>query len=154
MPTVLRTAALEFQWPCFPHLRHSSRFRKQKMHLYWSEHAADKLPPIPPLRCIQYTTVYLKIRILGDMFLGVSQCTLLARLSSVWIKWSDHMFLVDIVHNLFIHGFCVSIEMVNVMLSELCAQADPPDVSLIPASDVVGVTVLLLTCSYRDKVGQ
>jgi len=30
-------------------------------------------------------------------------------------------------------------------------QADPPDVSLIPASDVVGVTVLLLTCSYRDK---
>lgn len=30
-------------------------------------------------------------------------------------------------------------------------QADPPDVSKIPVSDIVGVTVLLLTCSYRDK---
>lgn len=30
-------------------------------------------------------------------------------------------------------------------------QADPPDISKIPASDIVGVTVLLLTCSYRDK---
>lgn len=30
-------------------------------------------------------------------------------------------------------------------------QADPPDPSKIPSSDVVGVTVLLLTCSYRDK---
>jgi histone chaperone ASF1 len=30
-------------------------------------------------------------------------------------------------------------------------QADPPDVSKIPATDVVGVTALLLTCHYRDK---
>ena len=30
-------------------------------------------------------------------------------------------------------------------------QADPPDVSKIPAGDVLGVTVLLLTCSYNAK---
>ena len=29
-------------------------------------------------------------------------------------------------------------------------QADPPDVTKIPQSDVLGVTVLLLTCSYND----
>eukprot|EP00227_Mantoniella_beaufortii_P019386 CAMPEP_0197581662 /NCGR_PEP_ID=MMETSP1326-20131121/5107_1 /TAXON_ID=1155430 /ORGANISM="Genus nov. species nov., Strain RCC2288" /LENGTH=222 /DNA_ID=CAMNT_0043145605 /DNA_START=289 /DNA_END=953 /DNA_ORIENTATION=- len=29
-------------------------------------------------------------------------------------------------------------------------QADPPDVSKIPSSDILGVTVLLLTCSYND----
>ena len=29
-------------------------------------------------------------------------------------------------------------------------QADPPDVSKIPQSDILGVTVLLLTCSYND----
>ena len=29
-------------------------------------------------------------------------------------------------------------------------QADPPDVSRIPQSDILGVTVLLLTCSYND----
>lgn len=28
-------------------------------------------------------------------------------------------------------------------------QADPPDASKIPQQDVVGVTVVLLTCSYR-----
>lgn len=31
------------------------------------------------------------------------------------------------------------------------AQADPPDVSRIPEEDVIGVTVLLLTCSYRGQ---
>mmetsp|Transcript_11655 Transcript_11655/g.15846 ORF Transcript_11655/g.15846 Transcript_11655/m.15846 type:complete len:219 (-) Transcript_11655:119-775(-) len=30
-------------------------------------------------------------------------------------------------------------------------QANPPDASRIPASDMLGVTVLLLTCSYRDQ---
>ena len=29
-------------------------------------------------------------------------------------------------------------------------QADPPDISRIPQSDILGVTVLLLTCSYND----
>ncbi|MDA9097382.1 ASF1 family histone chaperone [bacterium] len=29
-------------------------------------------------------------------------------------------------------------------------QADPPDVTKIPQSDILGVTVLLLTCSYND----
>ena len=32
------------------------------------------------------------------------------------------------------------------------AQADPPDFSRIPPDDVVGVTVILLTCSYRSQV--
>jgi len=30
-------------------------------------------------------------------------------------------------------------------------QADPPDTSKIPVADAVGVTVVLLTCSYRGK---
>jgi histone chaperone ASF1 len=30
-------------------------------------------------------------------------------------------------------------------------QADPPDTSKIPVGDAVGVTVVLLTCSYKDK---
>lgn len=31
----------------------------------------------------------------------------------------------------------------------LISQADPPDVSRIPVNDALGVTVVLLTCSYR-----
>lgn len=31
-------------------------------------------------------------------------------------------------------------------------QADPPDSSRLPQDDIVGVTVLLLTCSYQNKV--
>mmetsp|Transcript_16767 Transcript_16767/g.54835 ORF Transcript_16767/g.54835 Transcript_16767/m.54835 type:complete len:205 (-) Transcript_16767:139-753(-) len=30
-------------------------------------------------------------------------------------------------------------------------QADPPDPSRIPAGDILGVTVVLLTCSYNDQ---
>ena len=30
-------------------------------------------------------------------------------------------------------------------------QADPPQADSIPASDILGVTVILLTCSYADK---
>lgn len=30
-------------------------------------------------------------------------------------------------------------------------QADPPDFSKIPSDDVVGVTIILLTCSYRNQ---
>ena len=30
-------------------------------------------------------------------------------------------------------------------------QADPPDFSKIPSEDVVGVTIILLTCSYRNQ---
>lgn len=30
-------------------------------------------------------------------------------------------------------------------------QATPPDTSKIPLQDAVGVTVVLLTCSYRSK---
>ena len=30
-------------------------------------------------------------------------------------------------------------------------QADAPDTSKIPAEDVVGVTVVLLTCSYKSS---
>lgn len=38
--------------------------------------------------------------------------------------------------------------------SKYCLQADPPEFSRIPPDDIVGVTVILLTCSYREKVGQ
>lgn len=30
-------------------------------------------------------------------------------------------------------------------------QADPPDVKKIPVADALGVTVVLLTCSYRQQ---
>lgn len=30
-------------------------------------------------------------------------------------------------------------------------QADPPDVNKIPVADVLGVTVVLLTCSYKSQ---
>ena len=30
-------------------------------------------------------------------------------------------------------------------------QADPPKPDLIPSTDVVGVTVVLLTCSFKDQ---
>lgn len=30
-------------------------------------------------------------------------------------------------------------------------QADPPDVTKIPVEDALGVTVVLLTCSYRGQ---
>lgn len=33
-----------------------------------------------------------------------------------------------------------------------CMQADPPDHAKLPPDDLVGVTVMLLTCSYRTKV--
>lgn len=32
-------------------------------------------------------------------------------------------------------------------------QADPPEFSRIPPDDIVGVTVILLTCSYKGQVG-
>jgi hypothetical protein len=31
-------------------------------------------------------------------------------------------------------------------------QADPPDFTSIPPDDIVGVTVILLTCSYKNQV--
>eukprot|EP01126_Amoeba_proteus_P022509 TRINITY_DN2270_c0_g1_i3.p1 TRINITY_DN2270_c0_g1~~TRINITY_DN2270_c0_g1_i3.p1 ORF type:complete len:215 (-),score=48.77 TRINITY_DN2270_c0_g1_i3:98-742(-) len=40
---------------------------------------------------------------------------------------------------------------VNVGTSKFVFQADPPDYTKIPKSDVLGVTVLLLTCSYKEK---
>ena len=30
-------------------------------------------------------------------------------------------------------------------------QADPPDINKIPENDALGVTVVLLTCSYKDQ---
>lgn len=32
-----------------------------------------------------------------------------------------------------------------------CAQADAPNTGLIPESDAVGVTVVLITCTYRSQ---
>eukprot|EP00053_Salpingoeca_punica_P003325 m.42524 g.42524 ORF g.42524 m.42524 type:complete len:195 (-) comp12109_c0_seq1:58-642(-) len=36
-------------------------------------------------------------------------------------------------------------------LNKFVFQADAPDPSKIPASELIGVTVVLLTCSYRDQ---
>lgn len=33
----------------------------------------------------------------------------------------------------------------------LCPQADAPNTGLIPESDAVGVTVVLITCTYRSQ---
>lgn len=33
----------------------------------------------------------------------------------------------------------------------MCLQAGPPDTKRIPDADVLGVTVVLLTCSYRNQ---
>ena len=33
------------------------------------------------------------------------------------------------------------------------AQADPPDPLRLPPDDILGVTVLFLSCSYQGKVG-
>lgn len=38
------------------------------------------------------------------------------------------------------------------VLTRCALQADPPDASLLPQDDIVGVTVLLLTCSYQGQV--
>ena len=40
---------------------------------------------------------------------------------------------------------------VPVGVNKFVFQADPPDVSKIPSKDSVGVTVLLLTCSYYGQ---
>ncbi len=37
------------------------------------------------------------------------------------------------------------------MFSFYSLQADPPKVELIPPGDLLGVTVVLITCSYRTK---
>lgn len=36
-------------------------------------------------------------------------------------------------------------------INKFVLEADPPDVSKIPEGDVLGVTVVLVTCSYREK---
>ena len=40
---------------------------------------------------------------------------------------------------------------VPVGVNKFILQADAPDPASIPNSDVLGVTVILVTCSYRDK---
>jgi histone chaperone ASF1 len=40
---------------------------------------------------------------------------------------------------------------VPVGLNKFVLQADPPDPSRLPPDEVLGVTVVLVTCSYRDK---
>ena len=34
---------------------------------------------------------------------------------------------------------------------QVCISTDSPDVSPIPPQDVLGVTVVLITCSYKGK---
>ena len=40
---------------------------------------------------------------------------------------------------------------VPVGINKFVLQADAPDISAIPEGDVLGVTVVLVTCSYREK---
>ncbi|KAL3823028.1 hypothetical protein ACHAXA_005216 [Cyclostephanos tholiformis] len=40
---------------------------------------------------------------------------------------------------------------VPVGLNKFVLQADPPDISRIPDDDILGVTVVLVTCSYRER---
>jgi histone chaperone ASF1 len=40
---------------------------------------------------------------------------------------------------------------IPVGINKFILQADPPNPELIPSNDVLGVTVLLVTCSYRSK---
>ncbi|TYK02739.1 putative histone chaperone ASF1A [Cucumis melo var. makuwa] len=46
---------------------------------------------------------------------------------------------------------CVLVGPVNVGNYRFVLQADPPDPSKIPEEDIIGVTVLLLTCSYMGQ---
>lgn len=41
--------------------------------------------------------------------------------------------------------------MYSALCSFLCLQADAPNTGLIPESDAVGVTVVLITCTYRGQ---
>lgn len=40
---------------------------------------------------------------------------------------------------------------IPVGVNKFILQADAPDISQIPAEDILGVTVVLVTCSYREK---
>ena len=40
---------------------------------------------------------------------------------------------------------------VPVGINKFILQADPPDPTSIPSTDILGVTVILVTCSYREE---
>ena len=40
---------------------------------------------------------------------------------------------------------------IPVGINKFVLTADPPDISRIPEGDILGVTVVLVTCSYREK---
>lgn len=40
---------------------------------------------------------------------------------------------------------------IPVGINKFVLSADPPDISQIPEGDILGVTVVLVTCSYREK---
>lgn len=42
-------------------------------------------------------------------------------------------------------------ELIPILSCFLFLQAGPPDIAKIPYKDAVGVTVVLLTCSYKTK---
>lgn len=46
---------------------------------------------------------------------------------------------------------CAKVNINWTICSVLCAQADAPNTGLIPESDAVGVTVVLITCTYRGQ---
>ena len=45
----------------------------------------------------------------------------------------------------------VMVGPVNAGISQFVLQAPAPDPSSIPKEDLIGVTVVLVTCSYRDQ---
>jgi hypothetical protein len=45
----------------------------------------------------------------------------------------------------------VMVGPIPIGLSKFVLQADSPDSSRIPQSDLIGVTVVLITCSYRER---
>lgn len=45
----------------------------------------------------------------------------------------------------------VMVGPVPVGINKFVLQADAPDPSRIPEEDIIGVTVILITCSYREQ---
>lgn len=46
---------------------------------------------------------------------------------------------------------CIMVGPISVGINKFVFQADPPNPTMIPANEMVGVTVVLLPCSYMDQ---
>ena len=81
----------------------------------------------------------------NDQFLNV-HCSFLHLMFIVqcFIQCSLFNASFNIVSSIF-----ASNSLLNVQYSQSTFKADPPNPEKIPDADLVGVTVVLLTCSYR-----